>query len=423
MDTESPREHVNTIPIASRLLGLLAIAGSAACASSPQAGDLCNLPIPPVAGWSSFDEGDFTLRLPSDYTRVQVQGIDSRVGRWEAPGKQVSYDLGPYANPLEPGGLNAFADLVVCQESDGSRTPRIIRYTPEGGGYAVAAHWPDLRESGGMTASLTLEGLVQQPEDQGEILAIIHSVAIAETESGVSGDGSGGSTGGANAAVRQEPSTDDPDRVGYRAAGNEPFWNVTFGATTMDFFRLGAQDTVRAPRPDPERRPSGWRFEATANQTPFVVEIEDRLCRDSMSGTPFPHTVSVTVGGMSYTGCGGETASLIAGTEWRVSSLEGAETSGRERPTLLFAGDGTLTGTGGCNRYSATYEITGEGIEIGPALATRMACIDAAANAQETSFFALLEQVTRFDIAGDGSLVLLAGDRPVITGRHPRDDR
>ncbi len=212
------------------------------------------------------------------------------------------------------------------------------------------------------------------------------------------------------------PPAGSPD-AGYRAAGNEPFWLLRFGETTMEFTSLGDQDTVSVTRPPAQGIADGWRFSATSSGRPFTVLVEDRGCNDSMSGRPFPHTVEVDVNGRSYTGCGGDTASLITDREWTVTHLDDAETTGPQRPTMLFAADGSLSGSGSCNRYMGSYEITGEGIEIGPVAATRMACLEPDVSAQETRFFALLEQVTRFDIADDGSLELIAGDRPVIVAR------
>ncbi len=214
-----------------------------------------------------------------------------------------------------------------------------------------------------------------------------------------------------------EPPPAGSPGAGYRAAGNEPFWLLRFGETTMEFASLGDADTVRVTRPAAEGIAGGWRFSATSGGQPFTVLVEDRGCNDSMSGRPFPHTVGVEVNGRSYTGCGGDTASLIIDREWTVTHLDGAETTGPQQPTMLFAADGSLSGSGSCNRYMGSYEITGEGIEIGPAAATRMACLEPDVSAQETRFFALLERVTRFDIADDGSLELLAGDRPVVVAR------
>lgn len=208
------------------------------------------------------------------------------------------------------------------------------------------------------------------------------------------------------------------DPAGYRAAGNEPFWQLVFDETTMEFTRLGSQDTITAIRPEPQRLGDVWHFTAVAQEEPYLVEVEERRCSDSMSGRPYPHSVTVTVSGQTYTGCGGESASLLVGEEWRVTRLEDAAVPPTRPPTLLFAAGGVLSGDGGCNRFRSTFEITGEGLAIGPAAATRMACAEPERNAQETRFFQLLERVDRFAIAEDGSLQLIAADLPLIVAER-----
>ena len=42
-------------------------------------------------------------------------------------------------------------------------------------------------------------------------------------------------------------------------------------------------------------------------------------------------------------------------------------------PLLAFDG-GNLTGNAGCNTFNSTYTITGDAIEIGPIMSTKMAC-------------------------------------------------
>jgi heat shock protein HslJ len=402
-----------------RHLLVLPLTALVACASGPHSEDPCAAAMPPTAGWTVYDEGAFTIQLPPSYARVDVQGIDSQVGRWEAPGKRITYDLGFHSHPLQQDEVHSYPGLVVCQESEGPGTARIIRYTPPEGGHAFSAQWPDLRrEASGMAESLALDALFEQEADHGEILAVIRSVRIETTAPGTAGV-EAPSTGAEGAGgARETPPASSPGHAGYRASGNEPFWTLTLDETTMGFFLLGREDTLRATRPDPERLADGWRFNATSGGQPFVVLIREGRCNDSMSGRPFPHSVTVSVAGRTYTGCGGDTMSLLAGEEWTVTHLEDRSTRGRQPPTMLFTSDGVLTGHGGCNRFGGRYELTGEGMSIGPAQATRMACLDAEANAQETRFFALLEQVTRFDIRGDGSLELLAGDRPVIVARR-----
>ena len=218
------------------------------------------------------------------------------------------------------------------------------------------------------------------------------------------------------AAAERMSSAQTPGDPGYRAMGNEPFWNFTFGESTIDFHQLAA-DSFTVAVPEAESIPDGWRFTTTANDAPFIIEIAETRCNDTMSGRPFPHTVTVTVDGRTVRGCGGDTESLLTGGEWEVMSLEGDETGGAQRPTLLFAAGGELTGTGGCNRFRSEYVITGEGITFSPAVATRMACAEPEGNAQETRFFALLEDVSRFDITEDGWLALYVGDEPVIVAQ------
>ncbi len=62
----------------------------------------------------------------------------------------------------------------------------------------------------------------------------------------------------------------------------------------------------------------------------------------------------------SYNNGRGGVTSLIAGTEI----------------TANFAEDGKMTGTSGCNNYTATYEIDGESISIGPPAATSQFCAE-----------------------------------------------
>ena len=224
----------------------------------------------------------------------------------------------------------------------------------------------------------------------------------------------GSSPPGDTPAGEQTPTGDQaPVHSEYRASGNEPFWDIVITDDSLQFALLG-QDTLRAERPEAELRDGGWHFDATNRDRPFAIRIVEQRCNDTMSGRPFPHLVEVYAEGTTYAGCGGDTAVLLTDIHWRVVELNGAPVLAGESPTLNFAADGSLAGSGGCNQYRSTYEITGEGLRIGPPAATRMACADARANEQEQEYFMLLEQVDRFSVASDGSLVLHARDQPII---------
>ena len=223
------------------------------------------------------------------------------------------------------------------------------------------------------------------------------------------------------------PSADEPvpeeepavDWTGYTARGNEPFWSLEMGEDRIAFDHFD-RPGASAARPAPERTANGWRFAAEADDgSPFVVEIEDTVCQDSMSAQPFPHAVAVTVRGETYTGCGGETAALLTGGIWRVVRLGGSPLPAGIEQTLDFDREGRLTGSGGCNRYGATYRIRGPELVIGPMRSTRRACVGAGANELENRFFSLLGAAGHFMIAGDGALKLYgAGDDPAIVARR-----
>ncbi len=397
------------------LVVIAVLLSSAACATQPTGEAACEFPVPSTAEWVTWDEGTFTLQLPPEYTKVPVQGIDSQVGRWEAPGRWLDYDLGFYSNPLPVDDSDAPGAPRVCQQSDRRGAPRIVSHSPAEGGFAIGAHWSDLRRTGaGMTESLTLQGRAERPEDQGELLAIIRSVRISETGRNADGGILAPSAGGGGTDLRV---IDVPDNTGYRAGGNEPFWDLSFADGTMVFTALAEDDTVSVARPDAERLADGWQYSATAGGHPYLVRIDDQLCSDSMSGRPFPHTVEVTVSGRTYTGCGGDTASLLTGEEWVVVQADGVETGRTEWPSLRFTADGDLMVRAGCSTLRATYELTGEGFAVAPLTTTAQGCADTGAEAKDQQFFTLLERVDRFSI-DDGSLVLHALDHPIIIARR-----
>lgn len=111
------------------------------------------------------------------------------------------------------------------------------------------------------------------------------------------------------------------------------------------------------------------------------------------------------------------TPDALLGAEWRVTHVENNATVEGHQPTIQFGSDGSLNGTGGCNRFFGPYETSSGGIHIGPAAATQMACIDSAVSETESRFFAVLERVTRFEVK-DGKLSLIAGEQPVIVAER-----
>ncbi len=105
----------------------------------------------------------------------------------------------------------------------------------------------------------------------------------------------------------------------------------------------------------------------------------------------------------------------LAGTAW---TLVGFETDAGVIPaavaaaTLAFAADGEkagrLSGSGGCNRYFASYTLTGGRLTIGSMGSTRMMC-GPDRMAQEDRFFQALQAAERYELRGDELLIAYAG--------------
>src|SRR6476659_7064201 len=98
-------------------------------------------------------------------------------------------------------------------------------------------------------------------------------------------------------------------------------------------------------------------------------------------------------------------APALVGSAWRLEDLGGTAAIPGVEATLEFPGAGRAAGRGSCNRVFGTVEISGDSIRFGPLAATKMACVDAAASAQETKYLEGLQAAERF--AFDGPALLL----------------
>ena len=99
-------------------------------------------------------------------------------------------------------------------------------------------------------------------------------------------------------------------------------------------------------------------------------------------------------------GCGDEGGAAQA-------SLEGVPWALAAGPSATFS-NGTVAGSTGCNRFSASYTLDGDALEIGRVASTQMACAPPA-DKVEREYLAALDQVAGWRRAGD-ELVLSDAD-------------
>jgi heat shock protein HslJ len=65
-----------------------------------------------------------------------------------------------------------------------------------------------------------------------------------------------------------------------------------------------------------------------------------------------------------------------------------------------FDDEGTVSGSAGCNRYRAAYEVDGSGLTVGAAVTTMMACLPPLME-QERAYKAALAATVSYELSGD----------------------
>lgn len=187
----------------------------------------------------------------------------------------------------------------------------------------------------------------------------------------------------------------------FRASGNEPFWSLTLGQRELVLNRLNEGEL-----PAQLYLHSDIAGQLKSQGEPVIsVQVKDQLCRDDMSGMPYPQQVSVQLEGTSLNGCGGDPGRLLQGGEWVVEDINGGGIIDRSRVTLNFWQDGRVNGRSSCNSFMGKYQLTGEGLSIGQLATTKMACAPSLMN-QEQRVLANLDAMQGFDFDETGALLL-----------------
>jgi heat shock protein HslJ len=86
---------------------------------------------------------------------------------------------------------------------------------------------------------------------------------------------------------------------------------------------------------------------------------------------------------------------------------------GRQVTLQFDFAEGRVHGTGGCNSYSADFEIDGSNLSIGLAMSTLMACFPEEVMNQETAFHQTLALAERYEIEG-GRLTIYTVDNQAL---------
>ena len=101
----------------------------------------------------------------------------------------------------------------------------------------------------------------------------------------------------------------------------------------------------------------------------------------------------------------------IESRTWRLASIDAQPVipsdDPRQAAQIVFDGGAQrVSGSGGCNRISGSYQRNGAQLKIGPMVSTRMACLDASRGQLETRFLAALQATASYSLAGS-ELILI----------------
>lgn len=196
----------------------------------------------------------------------------------------------------------------------------------------------------------------------------------------------------------------------YVARGTAPVWTLTIDGRTIRFEAPGrAPVSVAAPKVVHGFAGEMW-------QTRRInVNTNHARCSDGKSNRAYRDTVTVTVDGRVYRGCGGGSAEKAPGPvstvegDWRIEAIGGRAVARGTSPEISFRG-GRISGNAGCNRIGGSFDFARGRLRAGPLLTTRMACTNRAAAAQEAEILRILRQPVT--VSGDrGGKLILAGPR------------
>jgi putative lipoprotein len=91
--------------------------------------------------------------------------------------------------------------------------------------------------------------------------------------------------------------------VEYRAVGRDPTWSLEIDEGRYMRFMIEGSGPVYVSVPAPVRD-ARTVYRAGGESIDLEAAIEERPCRDPSTPEPFPHTVTVTLNGIAYSGCG-----------------------------------------------------------------------------------------------------------------------
>lgn len=151
--------------------------------------------------------------------------------------------------------------------------------------------------------------------------------------------------------------------MGGTAGCNRFFGSYVLGEANQ--LTLGSEMGSTQMACEPEVMDQEQRYQALLGQVAAIDRVDDHLLLKDADSTTLLKFVAT------------EPAAL-ENTEWQAAGINngkgGVVSTATTYLSMAMFAAGQLSGMGGCNQFTATYETEGDQITIGPAAATRMFC-------------------------------------------------
>ncbi|MFC0446173.1 META domain-containing protein [Pseudidiomarina halophila] len=200
----------------------------------------------------------------------------------------------------------------------------------------------------------------------------------------------------------------------FNARGNEPFWLLKIDRQSAQLRTPGDEENFANVSRATLNDAPPFTFEVTLDAT-RTLRLEEGVCYDSMSGQSFPYSANFIQQDEQWSGCAGDPQRLLTGVSWKAGRATDNDA------TLTFSPESRISGYAGCNFFTGSYTITGEGIEFSPLAVTKRMC-PPEVMADEKRVLQQLTQVSNFKVFADGTLHLqLTNGEYLQFSRYPLD--
>lgn len=199
----------------------------------------------------------------------------------------------------------------------------------------------------------------------------------------------------------------------FSAWGQEPSWKLGMEGDRGTLQRPGLGEPlgllVRSLRSE------GGATLISADSVDGAVEIrlDDGICRDVMSGMPYPQSVAIDLPNRQLRGCGGDPAQLLRAQPWAIPT----PVAGRELATLVFLDANGVSLQAPCNQHIGSYRLSGEGLTLTFSASSKKGC-PAEIEQEDRRLIEALAEATRFDV-DDAGMLNLIGPRGLIVQAQP----